>query len=164
MSKVLSPAHRQCHYGILHMHAVLGLVIHHRLSTIDHRVGYFNATLSREAMHVDGIFISQSHTPLVTNPAFVAVNRLNHLGLVGHGLAGMIDITLHVNDRHTGVFGYLTQVSVTVAPITMANGDTMPVGRENFADLLGRISMGDLHFVGFQENSMTTQARHSRLK
>ena len=83
---------------------------------------------------------------------------------VGHGLAGVVDITLHVDDGNTRMLGYVAEIFVALAPIAVADGDTMPIGRENFANLFGCITVGDLHFVRFQENSMAAQPCHACLE
>ena len=81
-----------------------------------------------------------------------------------HGLAGMIDVTLHVEDRDTRMFGDVTEVFVAIAPVAVANGDAVAVGGEDFADFFGRIAVRDLHFVRLKENSVTAQACHACLK
>src|SRR5713226_1446984 len=83
---------------------------------------------------------------------------------VGHGLAGVVDVALHVDDGDTGVFGHITQVFVAIAPIAVANGNTMSIGREDSADLFGGIAVRDLHFVGFQEDGVSAEARHAGLE
>src|SRR5579875_3004849 len=76
----------------------------------------------------------------------------------------MVDIALHVDDRHAGVFRNIAQVFVALAPVAVPDGDAVSVGGEYLADLLWRISVRNLHLIRFQENSMATQARHSGLK
>src|ERR1051326_4619824 len=95
----LSAAHSKGHNGILDVHAVLGLVIDDRLRTIDHGVAYFNTPVGRKAVHVDGILFGEGHTPLITNPALVASNGLNHSGFVWHSYQGTP--TLGVDDVRT---------------------------------------------------------------
>src|SRR5713226_278700 len=83
---------------------------------------------------------------------------------VGHSLAWVVDIALHVDDRHAGVFGYVAQVLIAVTPIAMADGDAVSIRGENLTNLFRCVTVRNLHFVGFEENSMSPQARHTRLK
>ncbi len=47
----------------------------------------------------------------------------------------MIDVTLHVEDRSAAGFGNRVQILITIAKVTMTNGDAIKIATEDLADL-----------------------------
>lgn len=266
----LPSPHRQRHDRVLDVHPVFGLVVDDGLGAVDDGVCDFDAAISREAVHVDGILFCQRHAALVTDPALVTLDHLYHLRIVfdrhqrpptlgidnvranerlvhvmhdletaaglsgvvggvvenfrhqiklrrvrqhdisaklreefdhrlrqrerlgvrfgigpghddllaaqvvalflddshkvGHRLAGMVDVALHVDHWHAGMFRDGAQVLVALAPIAVTDGDAVTIGREDFADLFGRVAMRNLRFAGIEEDGMAAQARHTGLE
>src|SRR5713226_5993674 len=60
LTEVPSSRHRQRHHGLLHVQAILGLVVYHRIGPVDHLVGNFQVAVSRQAVHIDTIVTGQA--------------------------------------------------------------------------------------------------------
>ena len=50
---------------------------------------------------------------------------------IGQALVGMVDLTLHVQNRDAGGRGNVIKVLIANTPIYMANGDPVKVSAEN---------------------------------
>jgi len=63
----------------------------------------------------------------------------------------MVNIALHVQNRHARGLGDSIDVGVANLPIAVADGDAVVIAAKDFPDFLGSIPMGDLGGLAFNE-------------
>src|SRR5215468_1089989 len=81
--------------ALLRMQAVLRLVEHHRLRSIDYFGGHFLAAMGRQAMHEDGVRLGLFHQPLIDLIAAQQIVSARRAGavriLIAHRYPGIGD-------------------------------------------------------------------------
>ena len=84
---------------------------------------------------------------------------------VGQGLERVVDVALHVEDRHRGVLGDLAHVAVALAGHEVVpDGDGVAVAREDDAHVLGRLAVGRLRGLGRDEVRVGAELRRAGLE
>src|SRR5262249_7418073 len=73
--------HRERQEGLAGMQPVLGLLVNDRLRAIDHLVGNLVASVSREAVHVEGSGRGERHASRIAYPVPVGGRLRQRLGL-----------------------------------------------------------------------------------
>jgi hypothetical protein len=73
----------------------------------------------------------------------------------------MIDIALHVEDRRTTGFGNFIYILIPILPVTLTDCNAVEITPENFTDLFGSITVGDLRGLAVNEGGMTSKLRHA---
>ena len=84
---------------------------------------------------------------------------------VGQRLRGMIDVALHVDDRHVGRLGHLAHVPVALAEDQIvADADAVTHRRQDLAGVGGCLAVADLRDVGVQEVGVPAELGHPASK
>ena len=74
----------------------------------------------------------------------------------------MVDVALHVDDRHVGPFRHFAHVGVALAgDQVVPDGDGVAVAGENDAGVLGAFAVRDLHRVGGEKVRVAAELRHA---
>src|SRR5690606_20933520 len=79
-------------------------------------------------------------------------------------LKGVVDIALHVEDRHAACLGHLTNILVTVIPIALPDSYPVVVAPQDLADLFRCIPVRDLSGGTFNEGAVAAQLGDSGLE
>ncbi len=80
---------------------------------------------------------------------------------VSQALEGMINITLHIQDRHAAVPGNFIEVGIANAPVAVADGDAVKIAAVDLADFFGGIAVGNLGGLAFDESAVPTELSHA---
>jgi hypothetical protein len=83
---------------------------------------------------------------------------------VRQALKRMVNVALHIQNRHPGSFCHFIEVAVADTPIDVADGDAVKITAKDFADLLGGITVGDLGGLALNESAVAPQLCHASLK
>ena len=83
---------------------------------------------------------------------------------VGHGLAGMIHVVLHREDRDVGPLGQLVLILLADAGAAVAHRDAVAVARQHHAGVLRALAVADLRGLGGQPVRVPAELRHAGLE
>ena len=97
-------------------------------------------------------------------PREVAAKQLHQGEQVGHGLARMIHVVLHVDDRRIGVLRHLVEVFVADPGAAVTDGDAVAVAAQHHAGVLGVFAVADLRRLGGQPDGVAAELGHARLE
>jgi len=76
----------------------------------------------------------------------------------------VVDVALHIQNRHAAVSGDFVEVAVADAPVAVADGDAVKITSVNLADFLGGIAVRDLGCLALDEGAMSAELRHASFK
>ena len=83
---------------------------------------------------------------------------------VGEALERMVDVALHIEDRHARRFGDRVEVAIADAPVHVANRDAVEIAPENFADFFRRVAVRNLRRARFDERAVPAELRDAGFK